>query len=93
MIARRADRLHVSAPMRMSSARTLLEAGLAQLEGARTVDLADVAAADSSGLAVLIAWQRQARMRGACLAFVNVPDSLKALAALYGLDVALGFVP
>ncbi|MDR2678527.1 MAG: STAS domain-containing protein [Zoogloeaceae bacterium] len=90
MIARSADRLRVSAPMRMFNTRVLLEAGLLQLEGVRTVDLAEVAEADSSGLAVLIAWQRQAKAQGGCLLFANVPDGLKALAALYDLDVALG---
>ena len=49
-------------------------------------DLAGVSAADSSGVALLLAWQRRARAAGHRLSFVNVPANVQKLAALYGVD-------
>ena len=43
-------------------------------------------AADSSGVALLLAWQRHARDAGHKLTFINVPGNIDALTQLYGLD-------
>ncbi|MDR2164771.1 MAG: STAS domain-containing protein [Zoogloeaceae bacterium] len=84
-------RLKISVPMVMDHARKLLEAGREYLEaGALTIDLAGVTEVDSSGLAVLLEWQRAARGR---LAVTGAPEGLTALARLYNLDGLLDLSP
>jgi len=69
------------------SARGALEQGCAAIAAGDTVfDLGGVKAADSSGVAVLLAWQRRARVAGRRLSFINVPSNVQKLAALYGVD-------
>ena len=76
------------------TARGALERGLAALRGGQTVfDLASVKLADSSGVAVLLEMQRQARKAGASVSFINLPVSLQSLATLYGVDTLLTEVP
>ncbi len=57
-----------------------------------TIDLAEVGAVDSAGLALLLEWQAAAKAHGASLAFVNAPSDLRRLAVLSGsiqlLDLA-----
>jgi phospholipid transport system transporter-binding protein len=72
------------------SAREALEQGAAAIGAGETVfDLAGVKAADSSGVALLLAWQRRAQGAGHRLTFINVPDNVRKLAALYGVDTLL----
>ena len=52
------------------------------LADAREVDLSGVHAADSAGLALLMAWKAHSLKRGGSLAFSGVPENLLALAAL-----------
>jgi len=69
------------------SARSALEQGCAAIAAGETVfDLAGVGAADSSGVALLLAWQRRAQNAGQRLTFINVPQNVQKLAALYGVD-------
>jgi len=60
--------------------KELETAGL--LKQARSADLSGIAAADSVGLALLVAWKAQCRREGGDLAFNAVPAKLLALAAL-----------
>ena len=72
------------------NAQAALEQGCAALGAGETVfDLGGVRAADSSGVALLLAWQRRARDAGQKLTFINVPKNIDALANLYGLDGVL----
>lgn len=84
------DRVEVSAGMTLARARALLEEG-ATIAAARDAvfDLSGVTEADSSGVAVLLGWQRAARAGGRSLRVVNAPASLRSLAALYGVDAFL----
>ena len=76
------------------TARGALERGLAALRAGQTVfDLAAVRLADSSGVAVLLELQRQARKAGISVAFINLPVSLQSLATLYGVDTLLTQLP
>lgn len=69
------------------NARTVLEQGCAAVRSGETViDLANIKTADSSAVAVLLAWQRSAAHAGTKLTYVNIPPSLSSLAALYGVD-------
>jgi phospholipid transport system transporter-binding protein len=86
MIEVAGERLKVTAPMVIATAAELREAGeSALLAGASIVDLAAVAEADSSSVAVLLAWARIAGERGQPLAIIGVPQSVRSLASLYGV--------
>jgi len=72
------------------TADAALEQGIAAIRAGETVfDLGGVRTADSSGVALLLAWQRRARDAGQKLSFINVPANIDALANLYGLDGVL----
>ena len=51
-----------------------------------TIDFAGIDAIDSSAVALLLEWRRQAQRRGKRLEFVNLPANLVALATLYGVE-------
>ncbi|MEK6594315.1 MAG: STAS domain-containing protein [Pseudomonadota bacterium] len=55
-----------------------------------TVDLAAVTEVDSTALSLLFEWRRAAHSAGRRIAFVNLPDNLRSLAALYGVTELLG---
>lgn len=72
------------------NAKAALDQGLAAIQAGQTVfDLGTVKTADSSAVAVLLAWKRAARKAGVALSYVNLPASLQSLAALYGVDAFL----
>ncbi|MEO7497302.1 MAG: STAS domain-containing protein [Massilia sp.] len=76
------------------SARAALEQGRVAIGAGQTVfDLGAVKQADSSGVAVLLGWQRAARAAGAQLSFVNLPASLQSLTTLYGVDEFIAASP
>lgn len=50
-----------------------------------TIDFSGVTGVDSSAVALLLEWRRQAFARGKRLEFVNLPPNLLALAELYGV--------
>lgn len=60
--------------------RQLGEGGL--LRSARVADLSGIAAADSAGLALLVAWKAAAAAQDGQLRFDAVPERLLALARL-----------
>ena len=76
------------------NAKAALDQGIAAIKAGQTVfDLGTVKTADSSAVAVLLAWKRAARSTGAALSYVNLPASLQSLAALYGVDAFLVDTP
>lgn len=50
------------------------------------IDLAQVEATDSAGLALMVEWIRISRMSRVHLSFKNIPEQILALAKLSGLD-------
>lgn len=50
-----------------------------------TIDFSEITAVDSSAVALLLEWRRQAQARGKTLEFANLPPNLLALAGLYGV--------
>ncbi|MCC6210839.1 MAG: STAS domain-containing protein [Burkholderiales bacterium] len=86
MIRREGDRLVVSGPLTLAQVAEALPLGNGAIgEGARNVDLGEVGELDSSALALLLAWLREARRRNAELAFSNLPQGLTTIARLYGV--------
>lgn len=68
-----------------------LDAGLRAIAGGeRIFDFSAVAAADSSAVAVVLAWQRAAKAQGSALSLQNLPDNLRSLMSLYDIDDLLG---
>lgn len=73
------------------SAQVALEQGVAALAAGETVfDLGGVKSADSSAVALMLAWQRRAQAQGRSLKFINVPGNVDAMAKLYGVEGLLG---
>jgi phospholipid transport system transporter-binding protein len=77
----------VSGAVTLTNVAGLLEEGRRHLdEGVATVDLGEITEMDSSLLALMLAWMRDAKARGRELAFVNLPESLQTIARLYGVE-------
>jgi phospholipid transport system transporter-binding protein len=86
VIRREGERLLVSGPVTVANVADLLEQARAPLAvGVSSVDLGEVTELDSSLLALLLAWLREARARGATLTFSRLPRELGTLAQLYGV--------
>jgi len=51
-----------------------------------TIDFSAITGVDSSAVALLLEWRRQAAERGKRLEYVNLPANLVALAELYGVS-------
>jgi len=87
VIRREGRRILVSGPVTLANVASILEEGRRHLEeGVRTVDLGEVSEMDSSLLALMLAWMRDAHGRGRQLEFANLPESLQTIARLYGVE-------
>jgi|SRR5688500_3306451 phospholipid transport system transporter-binding protein len=94
MIRREGDRLLVSGPLTLANvAATLGEGKAAIAAGARSIDLGEVGELDSSALALLLAWLREARRLDRDLVFTNLPQGLTTIARLYGVAELLPAAP
>jgi phospholipid transport system transporter-binding protein len=60
-------------------------AARADLPDRLTIDFAGITAVDSSAVALLLEWRREALRLKKVLEFVNLPANLLALATLYGV--------
>ena len=94
MIRREGDRMVVSGALTLANVATVLGEGSAAIDaGARTVDLGEVGELDSSALALLLAWLREAKRRNLSLVFENLPEGLTTIARLYGVAELLPVSP
>ena len=50
------------------------------------LDFANVWAVDSSAVSLLLAWIRRGKSEGVTITFANMPENLKTLIKLYGLE-------
>jgi phospholipid transport system transporter-binding protein len=74
-----------------STAAAVSSAGLTAIAGGEDrFDFTGLVNVDSSAVATLIGWQREARKRGRSLQFLNVPANLAQLADLYEVDELFG---
>jgi phospholipid transport system transporter-binding protein len=94
VIRRESGRIVVSGPVTLANVAAILEEGRRHLEeGVRTIDLGEVTEMDSSLLAAMLAWVREARRRERELAFANLPESLGTIARLYGVHDLIPLAP
>ena len=85
MIERSGNELRLTGALTIANAVTLCEEGKQQLNGDVVIDLAAVTEVDSTALSVLFEWRRAALQKKTSISFRNLPDSMKSLAALYGV--------
>ena len=86
MIRREGERMLVSGALTLATVAADLAQGKAAIaEGARSIDFAGVGELDSSALALLLAWLREAKRLGGELTYANLPQGLTTIARLYGV--------
>ena len=84
----------VSGALTLASAKAvLLEGSTAIGQGVGSVDLGEVDELDSSALALLLAWLREAKRLQRALVFTNLPPGLTTIARLYGVADLLCISP
>lgn len=94
MIRREGDRLVLEGAVTIEEVPGLLPQGLALLsQGETRIDLAGVTTADSSAVALLLEWLRVAERGGDRIVYLNLDNSLRSLADLYGVTELLPVVP
>jgi phospholipid transport system transporter-binding protein len=94
MMRREGERLIVSGSLTLANVAAALSEGKAAIgDGVRSVDLAEVGELDSSALALLLAWLREAKRKNGSLAFTNLPQGLTTIARLYGVAELLPASP
>ncbi len=72
--------------LNLRNAVSVSETGLTAIRaGAKAIDLGALTTVDSSSVAVMLSWQREAQGLGQQLHFIDVPASLRSLIDLYGL--------
>ncbi len=80
------NRLALSGPVVMQTLKALHTAGLAQIAaGDLVVDMQGVTEADSSAVSLLMELKRASLQHAHRLSVVNMPDSVRSLARLYGV--------
>ncbi len=90
MIRASDGRLEVSGAMTLPVAAKLLAEGIAALADSETVlDLAAVKDLDSSSIAVIFGWQREAQRLGKTIRIVHPPKEMLVLAEVYGVSELL----
>jgi phospholipid transport system transporter-binding protein len=84
------NRLALSGPVVMQTLKSLHGAGMTQIaSGDLVVDMQDVTEADSSAVSLLMELRRAAEKHSHKLSVVNLPDSVRSLARLYGVSEML----
>jgi phospholipid transport system transporter-binding protein len=70
----------------MNNAADIAAAGIQAIRGGDAAfDLSPVRTCDSSAVAVVLAWRREAEATGRVLALTGVPPALVSLATVYGI--------
>ncbi|MDE2600156.1 MAG: STAS domain-containing protein [Rhodocyclaceae bacterium] len=81
--------IEIGGALTLDGATAALQRGsvaLAASSGDAVFDLGRVGAVDSSALAVVFAWLREAHVAGRSLVFSRPPQQLLSLAAVYGVS-------
>jgi phospholipid transport system transporter-binding protein len=82
-----ADRMIVEGAVRLADVPALLSAGTEALRrgAVAVIDLGAAAGIDSSAVALVLEWTREAERLGRPVRLVNVPPAMLNLATLYGI--------
>lgn len=85
-----AGHYRVSGSMTFDTVTELYEGAELEFEagGELTLDLDEVTRADSAGLALLLEWARRGRRNNCRLRLKNLPDQLRLLMEVTGLEAA-----
>lgn len=76
----------LSGAILMDNANAVLaESEALTMDDSLQIDLSQVQDVDTAALSLLMEWQRRALQSGKSVVFVNLPESLKSLAKLYGV--------
>ena len=75
------------------SVMSVLNADILSSKSRTTIDFSGVSRSDSSGLALMTRWARQAKKANIEIVFEHVPVKLVALAKMSGLDTILVICP
>lgn len=87
MVERHGDLIKVSGNLTIDTVSAMVqELSPLLVDGANQVDLGGVSEVDSSAVALLLEWQRQAGARGARLSWAALPEAIHNLATLYGVQ-------
>ncbi len=94
MIRQEAGRLVLTGPLVMTSVSEVLEKTSGMLGKADwTIDFSEATDIDSSALALMMQWRREAEAAARTVTFAGVPDNLRVLAQLYGVAFLLDHQP
>jgi phospholipid transport system transporter-binding protein len=85
------DTLHVHGELDFDSVAHLWKTtgSLFRAEPIHRIDLSGVQRSNSAGVALMVEWLRQARRRQWPLAFVNIPDQMRAIIEVAELETVL----
>jgi phospholipid transport system transporter-binding protein len=85
------DTLHVHGELDFDSVAHLWETtgSLFRAEPIYRIDFSGVQRSNSAGVALMVEWLRQARRRQWPLAFVNIPDQMRAIIEVAELETVL----
>jgi phospholipid transport system transporter-binding protein len=87
MIELQDNRLLVSGAVTIATVKADLDASAGRISGESIeVDLSGVREADSSAISLLLEWQRIARRNHCKLRVIHMPENMRSLAKLYGVE-------
>ena len=87
MISCEGERCVVQGPITIANATAVLAESASLFTTPRViVDLSNVTEVDSAAVSLLLEWRRAAGRAQRHIEFVNLPESLKSLADLYGVS-------
>lgn len=85
-ITQQGNQWHVAGRLLMDTASAVLnQSATLSMADNMEVDFSAVTDLDTSALSLILEWQRRAAKSRCKVTFVNLPESLNSLAALYGI--------
>lgn len=80
----------VTGPVVVNTAARVVKSGCEAIAaGSYCIDMGGVSDVDSSSVAAILAWIREAKSKNLELRIVNLPESVRNLAAVYGVSEIL----
>jgi phospholipid transport system transporter-binding protein len=91
VIERVAGLARLRGPITLETVQALLDQTPALFDGTEVrVDLSEVGDADSSAVALMLAWGREATLRGTRISYENCSPNLRTLISLYDVGELIG---